>query len=185
MDIKEKFINDFPIIGKRKTNKYIILFDAYTGMGKSTVSKIIQKYDNSIIINNDEIRNWLNDYSDNTNSKTELQKYRLELLLNNNISCILDSCFSHNWIEKKKYYDSLGIKYYIIRLLCDKEIVKKRLENRKLDNGNYSIANYDDYIWMVENVEKVDDNLISYTIDTSKDLEIQVKDFINKYKIEC
>ena len=102
MDIKEKFINDFPIIGKRKTNKYIILFDAYTGMGKSTVSKIIQKYDNSIIINNDEIRNWLNDYSDNTNSKTELQKYRLELLLNNNISCISDSCFSHNWIEKKK-----------------------------------------------------------------------------------
>ena len=78
--------------------------------------------------------------------------------------------------------DELTINDYTF---CDKEIVKKRLENRKLGNGNYSIANYDDYIWMVENVEKVDDNLISYTIDTSKDLEIQVKDFINKYKIEC
>lgn len=41
-------------------------------MGKSTVSKLIQKYDNSVIINNDEIRNWLNDYSDETYSKTIL-----------------------------------------------------------------------------------------------------------------
>lgn len=70
-------------------------------MGKSTVSKLIQKYDNSVIINNDEIRNWLNDYSDETYSKTILQKYRLERLIENNISCIVDSCFSHNWKEKR------------------------------------------------------------------------------------
>lgn len=183
--MKEKFIADFPIIGKQKNNKYIILFDAYTGMGKSTVSKIIQKYDNSVIINNDEIRNWLNDYSNTSVDKCELQRYRLELLLNNNISCILDSCFSHNWIEKKKYYDSLNVKYYIIRLKCDDKTIKERLSKRTLTEDNYSIANYDDYIWMKENVSRVDDNIVDYVIDTSNNIEEQVKDFINKYNLEC
>lgn len=184
-ELKQSFIKSFPIKGKFKNKPYIILYDAFTGMGKSTVSKLIQKYDNSVIINNDEIRNWLNDYSDETNSKTILQKYRLERLIENNISCIVDSCFSHNWKEKKKYYDELGIKYYVIRLVCDELIIEERLNKRILNNDNYSIANYNDYLWMKDNVEKVDDDLIDFTIDTTLDIEEQVRIFISKYNIEC
>lgn len=33
------FIKKFPISGEQKEIPYIILFDAFTGMGKSTVSK--------------------------------------------------------------------------------------------------------------------------------------------------
>lgn len=180
MDIKNKFIVDFPINNGDKKEPYIILFDAFTGQGKSYVSKIISKLDNSIILNNDEVRNWLNDYSDKSNMKSELQRYRLELLLKNGNSCIMDSCFSHNWKDKKKYYDNLGYKYYIIRLICDDEIVKKRLDNR-IDN--YSIANYNDFLWMKENVSKVNDELIDYEINTEKDVEIQVKNFLNKFNL--
>jgi hypothetical protein len=50
-----KFFEDFPITGTKKDKPYVILFDAKTGMGKSTVARTIAKYDSSIILNNDEI----------------------------------------------------------------------------------------------------------------------------------
>lgn len=180
MNLQEKFLNDFPIFKGNKENPYIILFDAYTGQGKSFVSKVISKYDKSIILNNDEIRNWLNDYTDKSDLKNELQRYRLELLLKNNNSCIMDSCFCHNWRNKIKYYDSLGYKYYIIRLLCREDIVKTRLANR---NDKYSIANYNDYLWMKNNVLRVDDNLIDFVINTEKNVEDQVKEFLDKFEL--
>lgn len=112
--------------------------------------------------------------------KNELQRYRLELLLKKGKSCIMDSCFCHNWKDKKNYYDNLGYKYYIIRLICDDEIVKKRLDTRV---DNYSIANYNDYLWMKENVSKVDDELIDYEINTEKNVEMQVKEFLKKFNL--
>ena len=182
MDIKEKFIEDFPIPKGNKKKPYIILFDAYTGMGKSTIARKISEYDNSVILNNDEVRNWLKDYNDTTNLKDELQKYRLELLLKNNNSCIHDSCFCHNWKEKIKYFNDLGYKYYIIRLICGDETIKQRLEKRTLDGVNYSVANYEGYLWMKENVSRVDDNLIDYIINTEEDISLQVKDFLKSIK---
>lgn len=38
---------------------------------------------------------------------------------------------------------------------------------------------------MKDNVEKVDDDLIDFTIDTTLDIEEQVRNFISKYNIEC
>ena len=181
MNIKERFITDFPIHIGNKKEPYIILFDAYTGQGKSYVSKIISNIDKSVILNNDEIRNWLNDYTDKNNLRNELQRYRLELLLKNNNSCILDSCFCHNWKDKKAYYDSLGYKYYIIRLDCSDAVVEKRLQERVKNDDNYSEANYNDYLWMKNNVSHVDDDLIDFVINTEKDVESQVKEFYNKY----
>ena len=64
-------------------------------------------------------------------------------------------------------------------------IIGERLNKRILNNDNYSIANYNDYLWMKDNVEKVDDDLIDFTIDTTLDIEEQVRNFISKYNIEC
>ena len=85
-DIKTNFIKRFPILKGDSNNPYIILFDAYTGMGKSTVSRLISKYNNAIILNNDEVRNFLNDYNNQSNLKDKLQKYRLEKFM---LSCFL------------------------------------------------------------------------------------------------
>ena len=184
MDIKKKFIEDFPITKGNKKEPYIILFDAYTGMGKSTVAKEIAKNDNSIILNNDQVRDWLNDYEDSTNLKNELQNYRLELLLKNNNSCICDSCFCHNWKKKIKYYNKLGYKYYIIRLECGDSIIKERLSIRVKDDNNYSIASFEGYLWMKENIELVNDNLIDFIINTEANIEEQVISFLNKYNLK-
>lgn len=181
-DIKQKFIEEFKIPKGNKKEPYIILFDAYIGMGKSTVSKVISKYDNSVILNNDQLKYWMNDY-DNKKLKDELQHYRLEELLKNNNSCIHDFCFIQNWEEKKKYYDSLGYKIYIIRLECSEDTIKERLSKRTIDGINFSRAGYDDYLIMKSKFKRVDDNLIDYVINTEKDLDVEVLGFLNKYNL--
>ena len=175
------FLMKFQIVEGKKTNSYVILIDGYTGMGKSTVAKCISKFDSSIILNNDEVRTFLNDYKNNDYKL--LQEYRLEKLLENNNSCIVDICLCHNYKSKLEYYKRLGIKYYIIRLECSSEIVKKRLEKRTISNEIYSIANYDDYLWMVNNVERVPIELIDFVINTENNIEKQVIDFLCKYNL--
>ena len=178
--ILKDFLKDFPITKGKKERPYIILLDAYCGMGKTTVAKVIAEQDHSIILNNDEVRRFLNDYQDNTNLKDNLQKYRLEKLLENKNSCICDSCLCHNYEDKLEYYKSLGYPYYIIRLECSEETVKERLSKRVVDENNASSATYNHYLWMKENIKRVPLELIDFTINTEKDIELQVKEFLNK-----
>lgn len=179
----KEFVKEFPIHKGKKEKPYIILLDGYTGMGKTTVSKELAKQDNSIILNNDEVRAFLNDYKDTTNLKDELQKYRLKRLLLNKNSCICDSCLCHNYQEKLEYYKKLGYPYYIIRLDCSEEVVKERLEKRVVNKDNASIAMFNNYLWMKENVKRVPLELIDFTINTEEDIKLQVKEFISKYRL--
>lgn len=183
-EIIKKFFEDFPITGTKKDKPYVILFDAKTGMGKSTVARTIAKYDSSIILNNDEIRKWLKDNNLDSSLKDELQTKRLEKLLDNNISCIHDSCFCHNWEKKKKYYDDKNIKYYIIRIECSEETVKERLKTRTVDGINFSTATFNDYLWMKENVSNVPDEYINFTINTESEIEKQVLDFLKQNNLD-
>lgn len=176
----KEFVKEFPIHKGKKEKPYIILLDGYTGMGKTTVSKELAKQDNSIILNNDEVRAFLNDYKDTTNLKDELQKYRLKRLLLNKNSCICDSCLCHNYEEKLEYYKKLGYPYYIIRLDCSEEVVKERLEKRIVNKDNASIATFNNYLWMKENVKRVPLERIDFTMNTEKDIKSQVKEFLNK-----
>ena len=54
---------------------------------------------------------------------------------------------------------------------------------RTISNENYSIANYEDYLWMVNNVERVPMELIDFIINTESDIEKQVLDFLTKYNL--
>lgn len=56
--------------------------------------------------------------------------------------------------------------------------MKKRLEKRTISNENYSIANYNDYLWMKDNVKRVPMELIDFIINTESDIEKQVLDFL-------
>ena len=59
----------------------------------------------------------------------------------------------------------------MIRVKCSELIVKERLSSRVKDGANYSIASFNDYLWMKENVPHVDDNLVDFTINTEKKLK--------------
>jgi len=173
-ELLEKFIQRFPIVEGNSQNPYIILFDAYTGMGKSTVAREIAKHLDVVILNNDEVRDFLNDYNDTSNLKDKLQRYRLEELLKHGNNCIHDSCFCHNYKSKLEYYKQLGYKYFIIRLECSKETVKERLSKRTLDGINYSNADYNGYLWMRENVERVPLEIVDFIVNTEHNIEPQI-----------
>lgn len=172
--IIDDFIKRFPISKGNSKDPYIILFDAYTGMGKSTIALELAKHEDVIILNNDEVRNFLNDYNDKTNMKDSLQRYRLEKLLENNNNCIYDSCFCHNYESKLEYIKNLGYKYFIFRIDCSDEVVENRLAKRTVNGINYSIADYNGYLWMKNNVKRVPLELIDFIINNEKELEPQI-----------
>ena len=179
-DILLKFLEQFPTLKGNAQKPCIIFFDGYTGMGKTTVAKCIQKHYPAVILNNDEVRNFLHDYQDKTSLKDFLQKYRLEKLLQNHNHCIYDSCFCHNYEEKLSYAKKLGYSFYIVRLECSEKVIKKRLEKRKVTKDNFSISTFNDYLWMKNHVKRVPLELIDFTIYTDQDLEPQIVQFVKE-----
>ena len=179
-DILLKFLEQFPILKGNAQKPCIIFFDGYTGIGKTTVAKCIQKHYPAVILNNDEVRNFLHDYQDKTSLKDFLQKYRLEKLLQNHNHCIYDSCFCHNYEEKLSYAKKLGYSFYIVRLECSEKVIKERLEKRKVTKDNFSISTFNDYLWMKNHVKRVPIELIDFTIYTDQDLEPQIVQFVKE-----
>lgn len=179
-DILLNFLEQFPILKGNAQKPCIIFFDGYTGMGKTTVAKCIQKHYPAVILNNDEVRNFLHDYQDKTSLKDFLQKYRLEKLLQNHNHCIYDSCFCHNYEEKLSYAKKLGYSFYIVRLECSEKVIKERLEKRKVTKDNFSISTFNDYLWMKNHVKRVPIELIDFTIYTDQDLEPQIVQFVKE-----
>ena len=174
------FLEQFPILKGNAQKPCIIFFDGYTGMGKTTVAKCIQKHYPAVILNNDEVRNFLHDYQDKSSLKDFLQKYRLEKLLQNHNHCIYDSCFCHNYEEKLSYAKKLGYSFYIVRLECSEKVIKERLEKRKVTKDNFSISTFNDYLWMKNHVKRVPLELIDFTIYTDQDLEPQIVQFVKE-----
>ena len=72
----------------------------------------------------------------------------------------------------------------MIRVKCRELIVKERLSSRVKDGTNYSIASFNDYLWMKENVPHVDDNLVDFAINTETNIEEQVDDFLNHFNLK-
>ena len=60
--------------------------------------------------------------------------------------------------------------------------VEERLNKRTLDGVNYSIADYNGYLWMKENVERVPLNLVDFTINVEEELEPQVIRIVESIK---
>ena len=179
-EILKDFLKEFPITEGKAIRPHIILLDGYTGMGKTTVAKCIQKYHPAVILSNDEVRYFLNDYQDRSDLKNFLQRYRLEKLLENHNHCIYDSCFCHNYEEKLSYAKKLGYSFYIVRLECSEKVIKERLEKRKVTKDNFSISTFNDYLWMKNHVKRVPIELIDFTIYTDQDLEPQIVQFVKE-----
>lgn len=183
-----KFFNShFRVADGNKTQPYLILFDAYIGYGKSYVSHLISKLDQSIIVDDNEVRYVLNDYGDNkAEIWHDLQKKRIHHLLHTGHSVIVDDCLTIDTNEKLSFIRSLGCPFYIIRLDISEDILKRRLNRRKLDPPEqYSVINYQDATAIRDNNQnkRLPDYLIDYAIDTDSHIKEQVRAFIAKFKL--
>lgn len=181
-----KFFNShFRVADGNKSQPYLILFDAYIGYGKSYISHLISKLDNSIIVDNNEVRYVLNDYSDEkAEIWRDLQRKRIQNLLKSGHSVIVDNCLTISTEKKLDFIRSLGYPFYIIRLDIDESTLKRRLNKRKLDPPEqYSVINYQDAVAVRDNNQnkRLPDYLIDYSIDSNKNVEQQVRAFAAKF----
>ena len=187
-EIFDVFTSVNPIKKGNVEKPFIVLFDAITGTGKSTISRMINNKIKIEIINNDKVRHFLSltgfagDFRDEQKIVKRINYYRLEENLKNKNNCLLDSDISNNFDFKISMINDLGYKYIIIRIIYDRDKVISRINGRVKDElvsdkinlsdtYNYSNATIEDFFRMEKEKNVLNDNIIYFEIDTSCKLE--------------
>lgn len=203
-EIMNLFLEKNPIDKGVIKSPFLILLDGITGTGKSTVSRIISKKIDIVVLNNDKIRQFIYKTGFSTNWKDiqdlvkKIQYFRIEQTLKKGNNCLLDGNISNNFDSKISIIKKYNIKYYIIRLIYNRELVIDRIKNRKVDiksldsiNGcetiNYSNATVDDFLRMEKEKFIIPKEFIYFEIDTSKnidDIEKQIDKLVEKLNKE-
>lgn len=196
-NLKRKFEKLNQVNFGKMDSPYVLLLDGTIGVGKSTVAKLIHDRVEIEVLSNDKIRNFLYtelpDIDFDTREKVvkEIQYPRLKKTLDYGNNALLDADISGNFDKKIRIIQDMGYPYYIVRLVCDEKIHKERVLNRKIsltdgrgsDVGNYSLADYHEFLFEYNRKNKLSDNQIYFTIDTSgsiEDIGKQVDNLVNK-----
>ncbi len=203
-EIFELFLKENPVHKGNIKKPHLILLDGITGTGKSTIARIIAEKENIVVLNNDKVRQFLaktginKDWNLKQKLVKKIQYYRIKETLKNGNNCLLDGNISNDFEAKISVIKDLGYKYYIIKLVYDREKVIERIKNRKIDkkalntiNGsetiNYSDTGIEDFLRMEKEKCDIPEEYIYFKIDTSKeliDLDNQVNELIKKIKDE-
>ncbi len=171
---------------RRSKKLFVIGFIGVTGVGKSYVAKLISNKLNLYIASNDKIRRFLNDegiegVNPQQNLLQEIAESSSKYLFENQISHIIDADLLKFYKVAKKNANKYGAKFFLIRLYCPERIILDRLKKRKKDDDNFSHAGEEIYFVRKQlhkdtNISKED---IFFEINTEKDVEKQVYDFID------
>ena len=140
---KEKFeeINKklFPtLVNKNKSSKkFIITFFGVPGSGKTTLSKDISKKYDSIIINNDKIREIIimeklvSNEEEKENLLQEYNKYLLKNFPFKNKRIVLDKSMDRRYLEFKEIFDEERFPYFLIRINSSEKKALQRISKRE------------------------------------------------------
>lgn len=191
-EIYNQLINEIPL--NKSENVYGILFIAGPGFGKSTITKILSSKLNLFIASNDAIRRVINKDKDVPETRDLVLKLafdRLEYLLDNKISHVLDGDSEFFFDKLYDLYNKYNARMIVIKLECSEETILKRLDNRALSFGktdNESRAIRDDYYKYLDKLKnnsiKSDLNYYVINTDTSyEEIEKQVDELITKYML--
>lgn len=188
-EIYNELIKRIPL--NKSDNPYAILFIAGPGFGKSTVAKLLSKKLDLYIASNDSIRRVIDNEKDVPETRDLVIKVafnRLEYILQNKISHILDGDSEFSFDKLYELYNKYGFKVIVIKLECSEETILKRLDNRALSfgkNDNESRAtdkHYYEYLERLKNKNiKSEFNYFVINTDTSyEEVEKQVDELISK-----
>ena len=191
-EIYNQLINEIPL--NKSENVYGILFIAGPGFGKSTITKMLSSKLNLFIASNDAIRRVINKDKDVPETRDLVLKLafdRLEYLLDNKISHVLDGDSEFFFDKLYDLYNKYNARMIVIKLECSEETILKRLDNRALSFGktdNESRAIRDDYYKYLDKLKnnsiKSDLNYYVINTDTSyEEIEKQVDELITKYML--
>lgn len=191
MDIKKKkeleakYNEIYPIAQGKQKMPYLLLLDGTIGSGKSTVIQFIKQYLNVEVLSNDQIRNFLHSevptisFEEREELVKMIQYPRIKQALDLNNIVVFDSNISGNFDKKIQKIKQMGYSYFIIRVKCDEKMNAMRVINRdnrvKTDQSsneiNYSLADYNEFLYDLSEKNILNDDLIFYEIDTTGSLE--------------
>lgn len=174
-------------INKKSDKLFGLGFIGIPGIGKSFLSKKLEKELNIQIVSRDKIRRLLESFNIDPKVNRDLV-YKLaydeiEYLLNNNISLIVDSNLIMDYKDVLNIFQKFGVNIYFLKLICNDKTIIDRLDKReKSEEENYSRATKDtfDYYKKREENNPFPKELIYYEINTELDLENQIDELISK-----
>ncbi len=170
----------------------LIVIMGLPGTGKSFLAEELSRslLENPIYISTDLVRRYLFDFSHHQyepfGSKLYTQEKRdlvynalyliVEILLNQKLTLVLDGTF-YSQIKRQPLYricERLNQKLILIRTVCSEEIIKQRIQERKLSGDNTSDADFNIYLEIKGRFEIIDHpHLI---IDTEKEIQNILQD---------
>lgn len=199
-EIFKTFLELNPIIKGDVRNPYLICLAGITGTGKSTIARMLSQKKNSVVLNNDKVRQFIyktsfsQHFEDIQRLVKKIQYYRIEQTLINGNNCLLDGDISNNFEVKKSKIEKFNYPYYIIKLNYDRDVVIKRIQRRKKydeasssfsgsETLNYSSATVKDFLRMEKEKYDVPNEYIFFEIDMTGDFESvekQVDELVKK-----
>ena len=176
-EIFNNLIKEIPL--NRSENPYGILFIAGPGFGKSTITKMLSDKLNLFIASNDAIRRVFNKENDVPETKQlvlDLAFNRLEYLLENKTSHILDGDSEFFYDRLCELYNKYNARMIVIKLECSKETILNRLDQRALIFGNTdneSRATREDYYKYLERLKNnnLPNDIDYFVINTDTSIE--------------
>lgn len=183
MVIKDIFIENTNYV-------YGISFIGPPGIGKSTVASIISEKLKIPVTVNDKIRRMLDGLGINASENQELVERlaydRTRFMLENNTSMIIDANCLTAYKQVEENFNHFNAPCFFIKLECSEKEILRRIDNREImfgrNKNNFSRAVRKDYYTYLEKLKKnpFPEEKIFFTIDTEKDLELQIEHLVNK-----
>ncbi len=172
---------------------FIICFIGGPGYGKSFLSKLISEKKSIPIVSNDRTRRFLEIMGlDSTNQDVvhNLAFLQVEYLIKHGSNVIMDAnaIRQHKNISKKA--KELNIKCYYVNLICNQDMILKRLNYRESQFGkddNYSRATIKDYFNYQEEIKNIifPVEKIFFEIRTDEKLEKQIEILFENIENDC
>lgn len=170
----------------------LIVILGLPGTGKSYLAReLLKSLSNPpIYLSTDRIRRTLFDFSHHqyvpfgdklyTQEKRDLVYNALymvvDILLSQKLSVLVDGTF---YTQSKRLplfeiCQKLNQKYFAIKTTCSEDLVKQRIQERKIQNNNASDADFNIYLEIKDRFEEIDFPYLE--VDTGKELAIILKE---------
>jgi len=160
----------------------LLIVIGFPGSGKSTVSKILAEKYKAEILDADEFWKGLLDIDEKKKDQVFPEEQQglaykgmflaAKYLLKNNINVVIDAAlWSNDLVDKAR---ALAKDAKVIQVICPENLLKRRITKRVKKSGDKYSAGLKVYEYLKNKTEVIKD--IDYVIDSSKDLESQLKE---------
>ena len=183
--LKRDFLKILPI-NQRSTRKLFTLgFIGLVGSGKSFIAEKLSKRLGIYVASNDAIRRFLNGRGIDGKAPSQMlvqdiAEASTEFLFQHKSSHIIDADLIKFHETARENSAKHGAVLVLVRITCPEEIILQRLESRRQDVHNLSLAGEDVYFQRKALHEALSFPETYFTIDSTQDVDGQIEMLVKK-----